>query len=884
MKRNLFLLGFSLLFTLESWSQAGFIFNKDSITNKIIDQVILYPREKLYAHLDKSVYVAGEKIWFKIWVVDAVLHKQVSEQIVFVELIDPMDSVVYRSIIKQNQGSLCGIIPLNVDLPEGDYTFCAYNENFKGGGKESVFKKQINILSPLSSKLKSEIRFTFKTDDDLIAETSFTDLQSNKRIVPELLKIRINEQPSRIIRGGNDSTLIFSFNLSQNSTQRTMLLKFKNYRKYVHIPFPFNDYEVTFYPEGGNLLQGVDCKIAFKSLNSGGLPEYITGKIVDNYNNEVADFNVQHEGMGRFSFVPREGIIYYAICVNENGKEKRFVLPEAEKEAYSLKAEFVKDKLNLSVLHSGNTNDSADIYLVLHTRGILHYASRWDQNYHAISLNMDKFPSGVLQAILFDSHLNPLSERLLFCNNEDQANVVFRTDQNNYHSRQPVNARVKITDNKGLPLEGAFSLSVTDDKDIRADSTSTILTDLLLTSEIKGFITNPAYYFQKNNPEAKQALDLVMLTNGWRRYNIPKIIRGDLERPELQAYQGIPVSGEVKTIITHKPVKRGKVSILSWQADCFLETETDSVGRFSFYGIEYPVGTVFIVQAVNKNNNGRVELLMDKGSFPSVPAIPYIASKEKAGDKKDEKSISYVNKAGAKYSLDNGIPGIMLQEVIVTATAPPPKDYRYSYYMPPNGLNVLTDEKMDFSQYTNISDILIHIPFVRIEGGNVIIERMQNSLSGVLPAAVIIDDVILFDYDIDMIDPSNIERIGILKGAQASILGGQGAGGALVITTKKGTSAKDDSPVYNIKKISPPGYQKPVEFYAPRYETIKERDNWEPDLRTTIYWNPNVTVSSSGDASFDFFTADASTTYSVIIEGIAFDGSIIYSFNKISRK
>jgi hypothetical protein len=875
---------FCLFLAEYSRAQSGSLFDRDSINKKIVDQFILNPKQKLYAHLDKLVYVAGEKIWFRLWVTDAVLHRQVAEPLVFVELINPVDSVVYKTMVKQNQGSLSGMIPLNIHLPEGDYTFCVYTRNFKDTGKETLYKKQISILSPLSAKLNSEVRFTFHTEDELTAEVSFTDLFLLKKIVPESAKVKINEQPSRLLKSSNDTAFRFSFNLSHTNLHRILLLEYKNYSRFFNIPLPESDYDVTFYPEGGYLIEGEECKVAYKALCPGGIPASVSGKIVDNNNQEVTVFNVRHDGMGQFLLTPKEGHFYYAVCRNEKGKEKRFVLPVAEKEACSLKVQISHDKLDISVQHSGTGNDSTSLWLLLHTRGMVHYISRWDWNYGTLSFQTDKFPSGVLQAILLDSRANPVSERLIFCINNDQAHAECLTDRDAYHPRQLVNARVKMAGSNGLPLEGAFSVSVTDDKDVRPDSTSSILTGLLLTSEVKGYIRNPAYYFQEDNKEAREDLDLLMLTNGWRRYNIPGIIRGEPEKSELKEYLGMPVSGEVRSVVFNKPVKKGKVSILSWQADYYNETETDSAGRYCFYGIEYPDSTVFVVQALNKNNSGRVELLPDHEYYPFIPAIYGITSVETADERKYEKTIGYVSKAEAKYSLDTGIPGIMLEEVVVTAPAPPPKEYSYSYYMPAGGLQVLTDDKIDFSQYNNVSEILIHIPFVRTEGGLVIIDRMNYNLNGVLPAVLIIDDLILTDYDINMINPSDIERIGVLKGAQASILGGLGTGGALVITTKKGMSAKDNSPVYNIRKISPPGYQKPVEFYAPRYETVAERDNGDPDLRTTIYWNPNVIITPDGNASFDFYTADAATTYSVVIEGIASDGSIICGHRKISRK
>jgi hypothetical protein len=190
-------------------------------------------------------------------------------------------------------------------------------------------------------------------------------------------------------------------------------------------------------------------------------------------------------------------------------------------------------------------------------------------------------------------------------------------------------------------------------------------------------------------------------------------------------------------------------------------------------------------------------------------------------------------------------------------------------------------------QPTFMSDIIYRFPFTRVENGKVIIDRMSYSLdggSGSRPAVLVLDDMIIQEYNIDDLDPYSIERVAILKGAQTVLLGGAGAAGAIVITTKKGMSAYKEVPKYHIKTTTPLGYQEPVEFYSPRYETKDKRESGPPDLRTTIYWNPDVKVSADGDAVFDFYTSDATAEYTLLLEGITADGLIIYSRNRISRK
>jgi hypothetical protein len=273
--------------------------------------------------------------------------------------------------------------------------------------------------------------------------------------------------------------------------------------------------------------------------------------------------------------------------------------------------------------------------------------------------------------------------------------------------------------------------------------------------------------------------------------------------------------------------------------------------------------------------------------FPRATHSPGLFSSAAESIKEGERLSNYITKADTKYTFENGMRTIYIDEVIIKATAPIKKDYRFSYYMPKvaqSSVNIIDYEQIEEYHPMLLSEIIYHIPFVRVEEGKVIIERMSLSMNGTLYAVLIVDDVIIHDYDIDSYDPYSIERIAVLKGTQAAILGGDGAGGAVVITTRKGYAAKDNTPKYNIKTVTPLGYQKPAEFYSPRYETEEQRESGPRDLRTTIYWNPNVIISASGEAGFDFYSADASTSYTIMIEGITSDGMIIQSINSISRK
>ncbi|MRR21411.1 hypothetical protein EG830_00320 [bacterium] len=860
---------------------------KDSLVSRIIEQIVLFPQEKIHLQTDKPVYIAGETIWFRAFLADAVIHAPLVNRYVYAELINPLDSIVERIRVRAENGAFSGYFLLDQALPEGDYTLCAYTENMLNPGAGYFYRKKIRVEGPLSATVNTKVRFIFEKGERITAELILEDIRSQKRIIPDNLTMRINRQLQDEVRSDDDTVSRFAFRLPVESEQRTLTVKTAKSIEYIPIPYQYGDYEVSFFPEGGNLPAGTRCAIAFKALTAGGMPENVTGQILDSAGNIYARLETSHDGMGKFYMAADESTKYYALCRNEQGMEKRFELPPARRGAYSLKTETVADSIFISVIRSAEIPVPHQLFLVLHTRGIIHYAEPWDAKYDKISFDRHAFPSGILQAILFDAGMNALSERLVFCLNKDQASAEFRTDKQDYEKREQVSAGVLVTRPDGTPCTGSFSVSVTDDNDIKQDSSSNILTGLLLTSDLRGYINNPAFYFRENNPLAGYALDLLMMTNGWRRYNIPEVMAGQFGKPVFPPKFGMEISGIVRTLISGKPVENATVAAFSWESGYYEETLTSSDGRFVFRGIEFPDSTRFVIQALNKNGKPQVELVIDKELFPGVEKIPLALMAGSGEVKEAEQIIKYISKADTKYTMDNGMRTIYIEEVVITAKAPEKKNYGFSYYMPK--INQPSNNILDYEQIEELhpaltSELIYQIPFTRVEGGKVVIERMKFGINGTVYAVLIIDDMIIHEYDIDEIDPYSIERIAVLKGSQATMLGGDGAGGAIVITTRKGSDIYKETPKFNIRSVTPLGYQQPSEFYSPRYDTQEKRESGPPDLRTTIYWNPNVSVASDGVAAFDFYTADTPSEYTVVIEGLTSDGLIIYSRNRISRR
>ena len=636
-----------------------------------------------------------------------------------------------------------------------------------------------------------------------------------------------------------------------------------------------NDFDVSFYPEGGSLMQGTFCKVAFKAMKSDGRPADISGMIYDQAGTEIKAFKSEYLGMGCFPLLAEKGKNYYAICQDNKGKSIRFDLPAAIAKGYAISISGNKDKMYVTVLRSEETEPNEELYLLAHTRGMVHFADRWDIEKNHI-IQTEEFSSGVLHLILFDTGLNPVSERLVFINNQDRAQVSYQPDQENYTARSLVKNSVTLTDIFGEPLAGSFSVAVTSDNEVQTDSTSNILTQLLLTSDLRGNIENPAYYFQKTTTSASD-LDLLMLTQGWRRYNIEEITQGRYKQPKFPIENVTEISGMVKNDLLGTPARNIEVNIMSLKYEYFDKTKTDKDGRFSFNVIEWPDSTSFTVSVKKKKTTTAKNLIIDKESFPkrTLFTLPRTGIEQNLFSQ-------YAGKAEQQYVSENGMRMIHLSEVNVSAKSKQlRKSNLYNY-----ATHTITSDFMSKYPATNILYHLRTAPGVIVNLEKKTVAFIRNIDLGGTPPCMFVDGVLYAKPDelpdlITTIQPFDIAQIDILSGSSAAAFGPQASGGAIVIYTKTIEDYKNDEYVGDRKNIAPLGYQLPIEFYAPKYDTPEKRNAPTSDFRTTIHWQPVVQANSQGEASFEFYTADEPTSYTVIIEGIADDGSIIWKEEKL---
>lgn len=846
----------------------------DAAVVNIVRQIRSFPQEKVYLHTDKPYYMTGEKIFFRAHLEEAILHTPVSiSRYVYVELINPLDSVVNRLKVRPDKGAYFGQISLPEELPEGVYKLRAYTYFMRNMEEAYFFSKNVRIGDPQSLSIKTETDFTFEEEKKVVVKLRFSDLQQQEYLHPKVVLVRLNKGKVMKVKPDKEGWVNVRFNLLPDAQERVMTVELEDrrtYKQYLRIPYPKDDYEVSFYPEGGQAITNNLCNIAFKALKADGAPEEVKGEIFNSQGESVSSFSTFQNGMGNFLLAMASGESFYAVCENKEGVTKRFELPQSVS-SYALKINPSKDKIWVAVSKPAEmSNDS--LYLLIHTRGRMHYAAPWDHSKEYLVLDRDSFPSGILNLLLFSSEAKPISERLVFIQNPDQARVSIQTDRSSYKKRERVDVLMEIKDEDDAPLSGNFSVSVTDDKEVRVDTCSTLYSYLLLSSELKGHIDCPACYFE-DNIKSRQALDLLMMTHGWRRYDLAKAARGEFQTLNEALEIGQEISGTIKGGLLSKPSEKAKVSVFASGTNYMDVTETDKNGRFYLRGFEFPDSTKYVIHATSKRGRSTVDLLVDQDNFPPS-ALPwgYEVYKE------DRTFLDYMKKADQKYTYENGMRMINLDEVTIKATYKKEAEQRaFSIYGSAD--NTLTEKEIEQGGYISVRDMLYRFPgvevgpdYIKVRGGS------GNPL-------LLVDNM---EMDIEMLDNLNVNdiaQVDLLKSAHnLSLFGSRGANGVISVFSKTGKATYNDN-LLNTVVHTPLGYHMPVEFYSPRYDTPQKRAKETPDLRSTIHWNPQLKTDLKGALLFDFYTADTDkTSYTIVLEGVTGNGKIVYYKGKVDRE
>lgn len=480
-----------------------------------------YPREKVSLHLDNASYYLGDTIWFKAYVVTAEqnLPTTISKPL-YVELLDQLGNAVERQIIQLTDGEGTGQIILNNTFFTGYYEMRAYTKWMLAFDNPSCFS----------------------------------------RVLPVYRKRLSDKETPRSIA---------TYRMDASMKQRP-----KDKEK---------KFTVRFFPEGGQLVKGISSIVAFEATSRDKGAADVEGTVVLPSGEELAHIRSLHDGMGYFEYKPEEkaGV----AKIDYEGSTYQFDLPEALPQGYVLRIDNRREMLDITVARSSQAmKDTLAVFVSSQGRPYKCMTLDFEDELSCqFRISTKELPPGVQQISLVNLKGETLCERFCYVMPRSSMLLACKTDHALYRPFEPVTCRIKVRDHLNRPVQANLSVSIRNgvESDFREYDHS-IYTDLLLVSDLKGYIHQPGFYFENQSAERFKMLDVLLLVRGWRKYDLSRLIG---KRPFLPRYlpeTSLTLYGQVESYFG-KALRNVGVSILARRDSVSIAgmTKTDSLGYFS---------------------------------------------------------------------------------------------------------------------------------------------------------------------------------------------------------------------------------------------------------------------------------------------------------------
>ena len=642
--------------------------------------------------------------------------------------------------------------------------------------------------------------------------------------------------------------------------------------------------ELNFYPEGGNLIAGIKNRIAVK-LNIDKIDDQeIVGLIYDNEGNKVSEFKVYEFGLGQFNIIPEVGKTYYA-SLNYNGGEEHYPLPKALTSGMSI--EVLNQGANVVIQALSNTDGGLQgSFILAHQRGQVlfqNYQSEAVSDY-SIRLDAAELNDGVVHLTLFDKNGMPVAERLFFVDTEEnEVAVSIKRAKSVLSQRDQSSISLSASNAEGNEVSGYFSLSIRDAK-LEADKSSAnnLKTWLLLNSDLRGTVENPMYFFEAGEENKKRfLLDLVMLTNGWRRFAWNDLLAKENKQNDFDVERGIFISGKVQTLKSRSEPLSVPTRITFVNKEPYQEVQkTDEAGNFSFGPFVFfgPMSTLIEARKsdLSSDKSRDRKVLITVNHREDLPK--FHSDKLNTSQKIDMKALMNVTNYMEQIRFEYGENVKELDEVVVKAKAKSERDKRMdemdarTMYGSPTD-RVIADEEAG-SEWRTVLEVLRAKPGIQTTGTGI-------ALRGGQTPAFYLDGMEIDSTYIGQIYASDVEFIDILKGPDASIFSNSG-NGVVAIYSKVGTDIAVGSVRRKPGIIDFPsqGFYVAREFYAPNHLNGFE-DQTKKDIRTTLHWVPEIKLAPEKPYKLSFFTGDLKGEYLIEVEGITSTGVPVYSTSTI---
>lgn len=824
------------------------------------------PQEKAYLHFDNTAYFQGDVIWFSAYVINASTHTPAPSKVLYVELLSPNGVVLKQLKLKIENGQAHGSLPL-VDvsteearalrgitaLPSGFYEVRAYTRTMLNFDNASVFSR----VFPVYEMPEKEGDYNNPT-------------------------IRRWDNP---------------YDVQRPKTEKKEQLS------------------VTFYPEGGNMVMGIPCRIAFKAMNANGQGVEVSGELVEGNGQTPITLTTLHDGMGQFVITPknRKNVATFTF----EGKKYHFDLPEPVDNGYTLTTDNLRPGQIRGRLagYVGCPDELLGIMLI--AKGTVNYFDTLSvrQGIASFSIPKENLSTGVHQLTLFNAEGQIYAQRHLFINNGIEAgSIAVSLSEVLPKPFAPVKMSVQTSAPDGSPLPATISLSVRDQKNLGTTYADNIYSNMLLSSDLKGYIHNPAYYFESNDSEHIRALDLLMMTQGWSRYNWSQMARVEPFYIKHYVEDGLVIDGYVLGRLRDKPIEGATVSLRLYSPDRLQRQETsvitDENGSFGFTVEEFYDKWDMYLSVTKDNKDLDCRIRLDRASRPAVRAytsadthLPdHIVIEDQLSDSGQNNDPVLQANPDSVFLLDNvDIYGRKKYIDFLTFKAYNAEEdtelhldqgkhtYMVRDYLKEKGYNI------DFSRYDGVipeklttRDEVVAWSLEQCPINNRrVLWYLHNDDSKWIKSSYTpgfdidmedVKSIIVYDSPFeymsipiikDVFSPEMLQELNKPKVLDDITL----SRGLYVIDITMYPKGLRPSKAKGKRHTTFRGYTTDTQFYAPEYPEGPIKG--DVDYRRTLYWNPTLTTDSEGKAEILFYNNGYSKRFHISAEGMTSEGVIL---------
>ena len=752
----------------------------DRAAQQLYTRRSLTPTERLYVHQDRTHYVAGETVWFKVY---QSFSKEIDQGsgVVYVDLIDGSNSYVTQTKWKLENGRAAGHFRLPDSLQTGRYQLRAYTRWMQNFDTEGFFTRDFTVSSTYSAQ--------------------------------------------------------------ENTPQ-------------------INENRLTLFPEGGHLVAGLLSRMAFEVTDDNGKGVDAKGFITDKEGNLIQTFETEYEGMGSFNFIPEEGKEYFARL---DGADLPLPFPEIQKQGAVISTYVFQDQLRITLRH--NLNNRQSLNLTVHRDGIPYFNGRLDLMHETVvaDIPVSKLPSGIFTITVYDDILHAWCERLFMVHYPESLNLETVIEQEIYKRRDKVTLKIRATDEEGKPKSGDFSLAVVKTNLDNPHERNNFYTDYLLQSELRGRIDNPAFYLDIANCKA---LDLLLMTHGWRRYAWNDIAMDNQLSLYYPVEKGLSFSGMVELRNKKQNPKDVQLTavFLHDSINEVISTNPGAGGLFRFENYDFTDTAEVILSAKDNWQTLDLSVITHPDPQPSYYSYESIATQE-------ENDFLLIEIFGEMPKMTGDMENTIydLPEVMVTANRRMQRDTRAMHNS--TFAQYIYEVRKDFSYGGRGAWGILALM------SNSLALNIYNELADYRAFAGNDDNLFILDGryvskgELQTIPASIIERVEVLEPSTAMLYGGR----QIFFFTRSWNERIGDMRGATSYQFA--GYNQQKEFYAPDYSIPLEKFN--PDFRNTLYWQPSIQLDEKSEVEISFYTSDQISAYWIICEGRSNDGIIGVSTNSI---